>query len=117
MKNWIKKVLGIAELEAENKRLNSTVDLQRTALSAHRRFVLQKMAELREYTRVDADIGFRGNNTIILTGVYRGEGFVRFYDLGDGEFKTLVEQLRDMKDHSLIRHIDAPPQFSGMFEI
>lgn len=110
MKSWIKEKLGIAQLERENERL-------RDELKDHRRFVVNKIAELREFTRVDADMGFRGNNTIVLTGVYRNQAFVRFYDLGDGEFKSLVEQLRSMKGHSLIRHIDSPPQFHGMFDI
>ena len=110
MKNWIKKKLGITQLENENKVL-------RSQLQSHREYVTDKIGELKEYTRVDADMGFRGNNTIVLTGVYRKQAFVRFYDLGDGEFEALVEQLKHMKDHALIRHIDMPPNFRGVFEI
>lgn len=110
MKNWIKKKLGITALENENKRLKAEV-------KGHKEFVAEKIAGLKEYTRVDADVGIRGNNTIILTGVYRKQAFVRFYDIGDGEFINLVEQMKAMKDHSLIRHVDAPPQFMGSFEI
>jgi hypothetical protein len=110
MKNWIKKKLGITQLENENKVL-------RSQLQSHREYVSEKIGELKEYTRVDADVGFRGNNTIVLTGVYRNKAFVRFYDLGDGEFKALVEQLKYMNDHALIRHLDAPPSFHGTFEI
>lgn len=107
---WIKKKLGITQLEHENKIL-------RCQLQSHREYVTDKIGELKEYTRVDADMGFRGNNTIVLTGVYRNQAFVRFYDLGDGEFISLVEQLKRMKDHALIRHVDIPPQFRGVFEI
>jgi hypothetical protein len=110
MKNWIKKKLGITALEAENGAIKAD-------LSWHKNFVSQRINDLKEYTRVDADIGFRGNNTIILTGVYRKKGFVRFYDVGDGEFKNLVLQMRDMKDHALIRNIDRPPSFEGTFDI
>ncbi len=110
MLNWLKGKLGILKLEQENIVL-------REQLQSHRKFVTEKVAELREYTRVDADVGFRGNNTIILTGVYRNRAFVQFYDLGDGEFIQLVEQLRYMKDHALIRHIDAPVSFRGSFEL
>lgn len=110
MKNWIKKKLGITALENENKILKATI-------KCHKQFVTDKIADLKEYTRVDADVGIRGNNTIVLTGVYRKRAFVRFYDIGDGEFMRLVEQMKAMKDHSLIRHVDAPPQFMSSFEI
>ena len=110
MKNWIKRKLGITALEEENKRL-------KIALQNHREFVHEKISELKEYTRVDADVGFRGNNTIVLTGVYRNKGFVRFYDIGDGQFESLVEKLRYMQDHALVRNIDKPPSFHGTFEI
>jgi hypothetical protein len=110
MKNWIKKKLGITQLENENKEL-------RRLLQSHREYVAEKVGELKEYTRVDADIGFRGNNTIVLTGVYKKQAFIRFYDIGDGEFEALVNQLKNMKDHALIRNLDMPPQIRGVFEI
>ncbi len=110
MLEWIKRKLGILALAQENMEL-------KRQLQQHRDFVSAKVAELKEYTRVDADVGIRGNNTIILTGVYRNRAYVQFYDLGDGEFIRLVEHLKDMKGHALIRHVDAPPHFKGMFEI
>jgi len=110
MKKWIKNKLGITAIEKENALLKSEV-------ASHKRFVTTKMAELKEYTRVDADVGFRGNNTIILTGVYRKKAFVKFYDLGDGEFKLLVEHLQDLKSHALIRNVDAPPAFMGCYDL
>jgi hypothetical protein len=110
MKNWIKKKLGITQLENENKVL-------RSQLQSHREYVDEKVGELKDYTRVDADMGFRGNNTIVLTGVYRKQAFVRFYDIGDGEFEALVNQLKQMKDHALIRNLDMPQKMRGVFEI
>lgn len=107
---WLKKKLGIEKLEFETS-------LLKEQMQSHRDFVQLKISDLKAYTRVDADVGFRGNNTIVLTGVYRNKAFVKFYDLGDGEFKRLVEILEDMKSHALIRHIDAPPQFHGVFEL
>jgi hypothetical protein len=111
---WLREKLGIAEFE---KIVEDRISFMQHQVSGHREFVGRQMAELKEYTRVDADVGFRGNNTIVLTGVYRRQGFVRFYDLGDGEFERLVEMLQDMRKHALIRHIDAPPQFRGVFDI
>lgn len=110
MKNLLKKWLGIQKLEDENKQLRSQIQY-------HRNFVERKMSELKAYTKVDADIGYRSNNTIILTGVYKKRAFVKFYDLGDGEFERMVDQLKDMNHHALIRNIDAPPMFHGTFEI
>ena len=110
MLNWIKNKLGIIKLEFENNKLKQ-------ALMMHENFVRNKMAELKEYTRVDADIGFRGNNTVILTGVYGNKAYVHFYDLGNAEFISLVDQLKEMRQHALIRNLDCPYEFKGMFEI
>jgi hypothetical protein len=110
MINWIKDKLGITQLEFENLKFKQ-------AIKIHEYFVANKIAELKEYTRVDADIGFRGNNTIILTGVYRNKAYIRFYDLGDAEFLRLVEQLKEMRQHALLRNIDCPYEFRGTFEV
>jgi hypothetical protein len=107
---WVKKKLGILTLELEVKALKAQ-------LQFHREFVTASIAELKEHTRVDADVGFRGNNTIILTGVYKRQAFVRFYDVGDAEFISLVEQLKHMKKYALIRHVDALPNFRGVFKL
>lgn len=110
MINWIKEKLGINKLEIENFKFKHS-------LRMHEQFISNKIAELKEYTRVDADIGFRGNNTIILTGVYRNKAYIRFYDLGNGEFISLVEQLKEMRQQALIRNVDCPYEFRGTFEI
>lgn len=107
---WVKEKLGILTLEREHMEL-------RRSLQSHKNFVSEKVGELKEYTRVDADVGYRGNNTIILTGVYRNKGYVKFYDMGDRDFVNLVEHLKDMKGHALIRNIDAPPHFKGTFDL
>ena len=110
MKKWIKNKIGITKLAEENKSLKKE-------LSILEAYVCRKMHELKQYTRVDADVGIRGNNTIILTGVYRRRAYVKFYDMGDANFIDLVEQLKEMRKHSLIRHIDAPPNFKGVFDL
>ena len=111
MLNWIKKKLGINTLEKRERELTRDIE-------AHRKFVNDRMKELKDYTRVDADVGIRGNNTVILTGVYRKTAYVQFYDLGDKEFVYLVEMLKDKRGHALIRHIDcAIPNFKGIFTL
>ena len=37
--------------------------------------------------------------------------------LEDRDFVSLVEHLKDMREHALIRNIDAPPNFRGTFEL
>lgn len=110
LRSKIRIWLGITTLDKEI--MNFIYELQ-----SHKKFVTAKVAELKEYTRVDADMGYRGNNTIILTGVYRGKAYVRFYDMGDGEFEKLIEQMKYMKDHCLIRNVDKPPEFHGVFNL
>lgn len=110
MIKFIKKILGIKKIEDDLKSTN-------TMLSYHRSKLNQELSKLKEFSRIDADVGIRGNNTIILTGVLNGKAYVKFYDLGDGEFIKLVEQLRWMKDSHLIRNIDAPAPFIGAFEL
>lgn len=110
IKQKLKVWLGIVELEQKQM-------MFRVKLNNHQSFVLDRMKELKAYTRVDADLGIRGNNTIILTGVYRNKAYVKFYDLGDGEFLKLIEQMKHMQDHCLIRNVDAPPSFHNTFNI
>lgn len=117
MINWIKKKLGITALEQEAVTSQRAQLALSRELEQHRKFVTRTLNELKEYTRVDADVGYRGNNTIILTGVYRNQAYVRFYDMGESEFRQLVEQLKHMQRHALIRHIDAPHDFRGTFQI
>jgi len=110
MIKFLKKILGITVLEKENRRLKAAMDI-------HRDFVNETLDELKEFIRVDADVGFRGNNTIIVTGLYHGKPFVNFWDLGDGEFERLMDHLRAMQKYALIRNIDAPPSFRGIFDL
>jgi hypothetical protein len=110
MLDWVKKKLGIDRLENDFATI-------REDLNQHRSFVHSKVEELKDYTRVDADVGFRGNNTIILTGVYKNRAYVKFYDLPPGLFERMVDELKYMRQHALIRHIDSPPSFHGTFDL
>lgn len=119
--NRLKKLFGIDKLETEIKILKKRIESHSKSTNAkilyNTKYIEHKLNELKEYTRVDADVGIRGNNTIILTGIYKKQAYIRFYDVGNGEFKYLVERLKDMQKHSLIRHIDAVPDFRGVFDL
>ena len=111
IKKWLKNKLGISALEDENREL-------REQLSNHRQYVYDTMNDVKKLTRVDADIAasHRGQNTVILTGVYRNRGYVRFYDFKYEEFEGIVNHLGSMKRHGLIRNIDQPHCFGGSFD-
>lgn len=107
---WIKDKLGITALELK-------ITLLTNQLIEQEKRVANQVASLKEYTRVDADVGIRSNNTIILTGVYHRKAYVHFYDIGNGEFEHLVDMLKEYNKHALIRNIDAPLMFRGVFDI
>lgn len=132
MFDWVKNKLGVIALEEETKRLKFELESEvakrreceaeiirlETSISYKAKDIDNTLQQLHRMTVVDADVGVRGNNTIIMTGVLHGKAFVNFYDLGDGEFREMVEQLRYMKKHHFIRNIDAPMfDFKGSFDI
>ncbi len=110
MRNMIRKFFGIEALEDRT----ATLERQNRELS---KILDDKIAELDRLTRKDLDVGFRGNNTVVLTGVYRGRGYVQFYDVPQDHFIALVEEFRHRRKGNLVRHVDAPPSFGGAFNI
>ncbi len=110
IKKWLKKVLGITELEAKNKELLYSYRSVESELEAIK-------SEIHAMDRVDIDVDLynRGRNTIILTGCYKGRGYVRFYDLPQNEFTHYVERTEHEKKHNLIRNVDCPPTMKAWF--
>lgn len=94
------KITGIQELR--NRLL--TMESRFNKLSKE---VEDRINHFTEFTRADADIGFRGNNTIILTGVFKNKGYVEFYDLNNREFEDMVGRMKSMRKDNLIRNIDS----------
>jgi hypothetical protein len=107
---FLRDKLGITALEQENNSLKYQLSVQSTRLD-------RRIAELDELTAVDADVGVRGPCTVILTGVYRGNGYVKFYEMPVDEFRRHVDMMLDMQRSSLIRTVDAPPSFMASFPI
>lgn len=125
MINRLKRKL-IEWLELDNlvtsEELTSKEKLWRNRWDGIESRVDRKLHQIEDMTRVDVDPSMgRGNNTIVFTGVYKGKGYVRFYDVGGKEFEELVNILKSMKrDKYLIRHIDEPygiGNFKGMFDL
>ena len=107
--HWIKEKLGITALEQRHEKLIRQVKNQQD-------FIAIQTAELKKFTKVDADIEYQSNNTIILTGRYQNRGYVRFFDMGDGEFEKLTKQLCHMEKYAQVRHLDAPMNFHEKFD-
>ncbi len=114
---WIKNKLGITVINEEIHQLKIENVEFNSILNHKSKYINSILRDIKKYTTVDADVGIRGNNTIILTGVYRKRAYVHFYDLGDGEFNKLVDMLKGMDKTALIRHIDSVPNFRGSFDL
>ncbi len=132
LKKHLEKGLGIPEIVEQNRLLKDKVqmldelatalgrDLNVATINYERsnkknRLVLE---ELHRLTAVDVDTACRrGNNTVIVTGVLRGKGYVNFYDMGEREFRDIAQMLRSMGRDKWIRNIDSPFDFKGSFEL
>ena len=110
IKQKIKSWLGIVALETEIEYLRHVIRTEHDRIT-------RRIEELDKLTREDIDLGFRGNNTIILTGIYRGRGYVQFYDMSDYDFAEVVKMYQDRRKRNLLRIVDGPPFVSGAFDI
>lgn len=106
MINFIKTKLGITTLEEENKYLRSELVRTQTKID-------KQIHELDNLTRIDGDMGVRGPCTIILSGVWRGRGYVKFYEMDHREFQRTVKMYQDMRKHNVLRNIDTIPGYRG----
>lgn len=110
LKQWLRKWLGIEDDKISNQTFNMATQSYVNSMD-------KRIAELDNLTRMDADVGCRGESTIILTGVYQGKAYVQYYDLDTYQFKSLVEQMRYENKQHLIRTVDAPRGFKGWFNL
>lgn len=110
MRKMLRKWLGIDTLEKR-------ADTHSYILDGLAGQIDKKIKELDKLTREDWDIGVRGPSTIILTGVYRGRGYVKFYDVPGEQFEDLVQMFRSREKSHLIRNVDAPHLMSGAFKL
>ena len=106
IKTKVKKWLGITQLENENKMLRQLIMKQ-----ADR--VTNRIDELDKLTTMDVDVGVRGPCTVILSGVFRGKGYVTFYEVEHQEFQYIVEEYRHRRRSGHLRNIDSIPYHRG----
>lgn len=109
MSNWIKrKIRAWLMIDSDIERAISAAERAANRVNSH-------IEELERFTALDADVSFRGNCTIILTGVYRGQGYVQFYDLSPEHFREYVERLKYERGENVVRVVDRPLGHSGSF--
>jgi len=101
LKTALKKWLGVSALEG-------TANLHQHRLDVQRDKIDDRIAELDKLTACDVDVGYRGPCTMILTGVYRGKGYVKFVEMDHDEFRRWVEITRLEERDGLMRNVDAP---------
>ena len=65
---------------------------------------------IRDRTDVSVDVGYRGPDTVIVTGKYRGVDYVQVYDVTGTEFHHIVQELQEMRKHHKLKAIDHPRQ-------
>lgn len=110
---YFRKILGIDKLGQENLELKNSLRSTQSKLNT----IQGKLEDLDKLTRYDVDVGFRGQCSVVLTGVYKGKGYVQYYDIPYQEFEWMVEDMRERRKYNLIRNVDCPPQFRGCFDI
>jgi outer membrane murein-binding lipoprotein Lpp len=118
--NWLKNKLGLKNLEKKLDMLQSKIEEIEKEVDNLTDDMSAIENEIKFSNRTDADINFRLNNTVIVTGAFRGQGYVRFFDLGDTEFEDIIEILQERSKISRIREIDgvrSPTNFSAQFKL
>lgn len=110
IKAAIKRWMGITALELE-------IDHLRQIINAEQARITKRISELDDLTREDVDVGVRGPCMVVLTGVYRGKGYVRFYDVQANDFQGIVETFKFREKNHLVRNVDAPYFLGGSFDI
>lgn len=83
--------------------------------NAHARIAeLEKL--VRDRTSIAVDVGFKSANHVVVVGRYRNADYVQTYVLDTQDLSGLIEQLRHMEKHGVVRRVDGPPVFRAVFE-
>lgn len=113
MIKYIKKWLGVDDLSEQISRLADENNRLKRNINTQSDRITKRISELDDLTAIDVDVGVRGPCTVILSGVYRGKGYVSFYELSHDEFRHMVEDYRERRKHGVLRNIDSIPSYRG----
>ena len=106
----IKRVLGFIKLVirvAQNYDTEQTI--LKDTLRGHSTRIGNIAALLRDMTEVNADIGPRETNSIIVIGRYKGRDYIQTFVFPPDAFHDVVDRLRNMQNLHTINVVDAPP--------
>ena len=73
-------------------------------------YLIRKLrSDIDKQFNIDLDVHMKPNinANVIVTGIYRGEEYIKLYELKPRDFNDLVEQLRNREKFGEIRNIDA----------
>ena len=77
-------------------------------------YLIRKLrSDIDKQFNIDLDVHMKPNMNanVIVTGIYRGEEYIKLYDLKPRDFNDLVEQLKNREKFGEIRNIDAIRSF------
>ena len=77
-------------------------------------YLIRKLrTDIDEQFSIDLDVHMKPNinANVIITGIYRGEEYIKLYELKPRDFNDLVEQLKNREKFGETRNIDAIRSF------
>ena len=91
--------------KVENKQYNANKNTEFECT-----YLIEKLRDdINKQFNIDLDIQHKPkyNVNVIVTGIYRGEQYIKLYEFEPKDFNDLVEQLRNREKFGEIRNIDA----------
>lgn len=87
----------------------------------HRRMVTVEEGHhwVKQLTTIGVDIGFHpggDNNWAIMVGKYKGRDYVQTFAMNGEDFRHVLDQLKALSKHGMVRMVDAPPGFKAVIE-
>ena len=95
MKNWIKAKLGITFLEEECIRLKEDIRITNKILNAEKEKIKTLEKEFNKLHRIEADISYRDDSFIVLSGKIKGKDYVNIYRVPNDEIIKLNLYLKE----------------------
>lgn len=111
MIQWLKHKLGIVELERQLKEARQELEMYYSSNLTRIRVLQSQIRDIHRHTTLDADIGHRGECTVIMIGRFRGRDYVQSYDMSVSEFSDYAKYMEDAAKRRVIRVVDKPPMF------
>lgn len=108
MKNWIKAKLGITFLEEEYIRLKENIRITNKILNAEKEKIKTLEKEFNKLHRIEADVSYRDDSFIVLSGKIKGKDYVNIYRVPNDEIIKLNLYLKETFRKA---RVDAPIGF------